>query len=234
MIQKPIQNTTLKFCIISATVTLCLTSCKTDEKLPNDFIYIHQKIPSIVLDIRYAGNDNFVGRPIVGYQKNVAILSAKATAALKNVQLELNQQGLGLKIFDAYRPQQAVSSFEIWAKDFADTLAKKTYYPDIDKKDLFTLGYIASKSGHTRGSTVDLTLIDLNTKQELDMGSPFDFFGTISHHNTDFISIEQKKNREILRVTMLKHGFKEYAEEWWHYTLIDEPFPETYFDFVVK
>lgn len=232
--QEPMKNTTLKFCIIIAAIILTLFSCKTDEQLPKDFAYIHQEIPSIVLDIRYAGNDNFVGRPIVGYQKNVAILSAKATAALKNVQLELNQQGLGLKIFDAYRPQQAVSSFEIWAKDFADTLAKKTYYPDIDKKDLFTLGYIASKSGHTRGSTVDLTLIDLNTKQELDMGSPFDFFGTISHHNTDFISIEQKKNREILRVTMLKHGFKEYAEEWWHYTLIDEPFPETYFDFVVK
>lgn len=220
--------------ILIIAIALSFLACKSEENLPKGFSYIHQEIPSIVIDLRYFGNHNFVGRPIVGYQNQVAILSTQATGALKKVQTELNQQGLGLKVFDAYRPQQAVTSFETWAKDLEDTIAKQEFYPNIDKKDLFTLGYIASKSGHTRGSTIDLTIIDLNTNQELDMGSSFDFFGTISHHNTNQITVSQKENREMLRKTMLQYGFKEYAEEWWHYTLVNEPFPDTYFDFIVK
>lgn len=217
-------------------IALFLTHCSSrqESNLEDGFSYIKNKIPTIETDIRYFGSHNFTGRPVVGYEAPVAILSTKATLALEKVQNELNQKGLGLKVFDAYRPQRAVTSFEVWARDINDTIAKQEFYPDIDKKDLFVLNYIASKSGHTRGSTLDLTVINLQTKQELDMGSPFDLFGTISHHNTTEITPQQKENREILRKMMLKNGFKDYAEEWWHYTLIDEPFPETYFDFVVK
>lgn len=207
---------------------------RQDEDLENNFSNIKNVISSIETEMRYYGTHNFTGRPVIGYEAPVAILSTKAVLSLKKVQRELNQKGLGLKVFDSYRPQRAVTSFEVWAKDHNDTIAKREFYPEIDKKDLFTLGYIASKSGHTRGSTIDLTLINLQTKKELDMGSPFDFFGTISHHNTTAITIEQKQNRELLRTTMLKHGFKEYMEEWWHYTLINEPFPDTYFDFDIK
>ena len=207
---------------------------RENENLKRRFSYIKNEIPTVELEIRYFGNHNFTGRAVIGYEAPVAILSTDATRSLKKVQKELNKKGLGLKIFDAYRPQKSVTSFETWAKDINDTLAKREFYPDIDKRDLFTLGYIASKSGHTRGSTLDLTLINLKTKQELDMGSSFDFFGTVSHHNTNSITAQQKQNREILRTTMLKFGFKEYAEEWWHYTLINEPFPTTYFDFDIK
>ena len=214
--------------------TLLQCASRQDEPLESGFSYVKKEIPSIELEMRYFGSHNFTGRPVVGYEAPVSILSTKATEALKNVQLELYQKGLGLKIFDSYRPQRAVTSFENWAKDINDTIAKKEFYPEVDKRDLFTLGYIASKSGHTRGSTVDLTIINLTTKEEIDMGSPFDFFGTISHHASTSITSEQKLNRELLRTTMLKYGFKEYAEEWWHYTLNNEPFPETYFDFVVK
>lgn len=217
-------------------IALFLINCSSrqESNLEDGFSYIKNKIPTIETDIRYFGSHNFTGRPVIGYEAPVAILSTKATLALEKVQNELNKKGLGLKVFDSYRPQRAVTSFEVWARDINDTIAKQEFYPDIDKKDLFVLNYIASKSGHTRGSTLDLTLINLQTKQELDMGSPFDFFGTISHHNTTEITTQQKENRELLRTAMLKHGFKDYAEEWWHYTLIDEPFPETYFDFVVK
>lgn len=224
------------FTIYLSVLLFFLLNCasRQDENLENNFSNIKNVIPSIETDIRYFGSHNFTGRPVVGYDAPVAILSTKATLALKKVQKELNKEGLGLKVFDGYRPQRAVTSFELWAKDINDTIAKREFYPEIDKRDLFTLGYIASKSGHTRGSTIDLTIINLQTNQELDMGSPFDFFGTISHHITTVITPQQKNNRELLRTTMLKHGFKEYAEEWWHYTLIEEPFPETYFDFVVK
>lgn len=204
---------------------------ENDEKKFSNVIDI---IPNIETEIRYYGIHNFTGRPVIGYEAPVAILSTKAAFALKKVQKELNNKGLSLKIFDSYRPQKAVTSFEIWAKDLNDTIAKQEFYPEIDKRNLFNLGYIASKSGHTRGSTIDLTLVNLVTKEEIDMGSPFDFFGTISHHNTTAITLEQKQNRELLRTTMVKHGFKEYAEEWWHYTLITEPFPNTYFDFDVR
>lgn len=207
---------------------------RENENLKPRFSYVKNEIPTVELEIRYFGNHNFTGRAVIGYDAPVAILSTDATRSLKKVQKELNKKGLGLKIFDSYRPQKSVTSFETWAKDINDTLAKREFYPDIDKRDLFTLGYIASKSGHTRGSTLDLTLINLKTKQELDMGSSFDFFGTVSHHNTNSITAQQKENREILRTTMLNYGFKEYAEEWWHYTLINEPFPTTYFDFDIK
>lgn len=226
----------MKFFSLTFLIVFFLSTCtsQSHKNLPEGFSYIKKEIPNIETDIRYFGLHNFTGRKVVGYEAPVAILSTKATFALKKVQEKLNKKGLGLKVFDSYRPQRAVTSFEVWAKDINDTIAKKEFYPEIDKKDLFVLKYIASKSGHTRGSTLDLTLINLKTKKELDMGSPFDLFGTVSHHNTTEITSEQKQNRELLRTAMLKYGFKDYAEEWWHYTLINEPFPETYFDFVVE
>jgi D-alanyl-D-alanine dipeptidase len=175
-----------------------------------------------------------MGTRVDGYHKAVIMVSKQAAQALSEVQKKLNQQGLGLKIFDAYRPQKAVDHFARWAKDPADILTKRKYYPDLPKGRLFELGYIAEKSGHTRGSTVDLTVVDLKTGAELDLGSPWDFFGEISHHDSPLVNEEATANRNLLRDIMIKHGFEPYAGEWWHYTLADEPFPETYFDFDVE
>jgi D-alanyl-D-alanine dipeptidase len=201
------------------------------ESLPKGFVYIKEQIPNIELELRYNSTNNFLGRKVDGYNSNRAILSFRATKALKEVQNELNQFGLGLKIFDAYRPQRAVDDFVKWAKDLNDILKKEEYYPDVDKKNLFKFGYIAKKSGHSRGSTVDLTIIDLESKKELDMGSSFDFFGKISWVKYRDISAQQRANRLLLHTIMTKYGFKSYAQEWWHFTFKNEPFPHTYFDF---
>ncbi|MCP9199739.1 M15 family metallopeptidase [Gramella sp. GC03-9] len=205
-----------------------------EKSLSDGFVYLDEKIPGIVYDIRYAGSNNFIGKPVSGYHKPQAILSEPAADALLKVQEELIQKDLMLKIFDAYRPQQAVDHFIRWARDKEDTLMKAQFYPDIPKSRLFQLGYIASRSGHSRGSTVDLTLVDANTCKELDMGSPYDFFGKISHHSAPGISETQKKNRLLLKSMMMKHGFRPYAEEWWHYTYKLETYPDTYFDFPVE
>jgi len=202
--------------------------------LPNGFVHVHDRIPTISVDLRYYSDNNFVGRRIDGYSAPRAILSVKATQALKKVQTELGKRGLGLKFFDAYRPKRAVRHFYRWSKDYADTRTKATYYPNIAKRDLFRAGYIARRSGHSRGGTVDLTIIDLKTGKELDMGSPFDFFGPVSWCKSDRIAPRQKANRKLLRTVMMKHGFKPYRMEWWHFTLKKEPFPRTYFDFEVK
>ena len=210
------------------------TGLTQEKNLPKDFVYIKEQIPDIKLDIRYAGSNNFIGKPVNSYQKPVGILSKPATEALEKVQNDLMSQGYCLKIFDAYRPQTAVNHFIEWARNPADTLTKAKFYPEVAKKDLFQLGYIASKSGHSRGSTIDLTIMDAKTGKELDMGSGYDFFGDISHHNTDKITKEQKANRSLLKRIMIKNGFRPYPEEWWHYTLRNEPYLETYFDFPVR
>ncbi|MFZ0490146.1 MAG: M15 family metallopeptidase [Salegentibacter sp.] len=202
--------------------------------LPEGFVFVQQMIPDIACDIRYAGHHNFTGRPVAGYEAATPILSAPAAKALKKVQRELRKKNLALKIFDAYRPQRAVDNFMKWARIAGDTLTKSEFYPEVPKSELFARGYIATKSGHSRGSTVDLTLIDLETGKELDMGGPYDFFGEISHHNTSHISQQQKENRNLLKKAMSKYGFRPYSEEWWHYTLRKEPYPNTYFNFVVK
>ncbi len=205
-----------------------------EVKPPEGFSYIHNEIPDIVYDIRYAYGNNFIGTPIDGYKNTVAILSTPALMALSKVQKELANKGFGLKIFDGYRPQKAVDHFVRWAKNAPDTLMKQYYYPYIPKSQLFNLGYIASKSGHTRGSTVDLTIIDKYTGREIDMGSPYDFFGNISHHSYPNITSKQKSNRQLLKNTMEKYGFRAYKNEWWHYTLNGEPYPNHYFDFDVE
>ena len=201
---------------------------------PEGFVYLQEVIPDIELEVRYHGNNNFMGRPVDGYTKGVIIISQQAATALKKVAADLRQQGYRLKVFDAYRPQRAVDSFVQWAKDPSDTLTKAAFYPQIRKNRLFDLGYIASRSGHTRGSTIDLTLLHGDSAKELDMGSPYDFFGDISHHGTGKISKQQERNRNILKDAMLRHGFRLYSAEWWHYSLRGEPFPDTYFDFPIK
>ena len=221
-----------------AIVSLLLFSCQskpTDPTLDSSgFVKLNKAIPNALYDIRYYGKDNFLGTKVDGYLAPAAYISKPAAEALKKVQESLNQEGLGLKIFDAYRPQKAVDHFVRWGKVVDDTLTKAKYYPEIDKARVFELGYVAEKSGHTRGSTIDLTVIDLETQEEIDMGSGFDFFGAISHHDSPLVDSIHTANRNKLRALMKQYGFKEYSGEWWHYTLANEPYPDTYFNFDVK
>lgn len=205
-----------------------------ENSLPKGFVYLDDIIPDIIMEVRYAVENNFLGAPVTGYKTEKIILSAPAAKALKKVQQELKTQGFCLKVFDGYRPQRAVNHFISWAKKSGDTLTKQQFYPEVDKKDLFKLGYISTRSGHSRGSTVDLTIINADTEEEVDMGGPYDFFGELSHHSYDKISIVQKNNRQLLKKAMMKYGFQPYAKEWWHYTYQPEPYPDTYFDFVVE
>ena len=216
-------------------LTVLLAYAQTNAQSGREhFVNIQELIPTITLDIRYFTEDNFMGIRVDGYKKNIAFTTKQAGQALKNVQSELAKEGLGIKIFDAYRPQKGVNHFVRWAKIPEDTLTKAKYYPQTNKADVFNLGYVASKSGHSRGSTLDLTLVYLNSGEEVDMGSGWDFFGEISWHAANSISDQQMANRKKLKDVMLKFGFKLYAKEWWHYTLVNEPFPETYFDFDVE
>ncbi len=222
--------------VVFCHIVACANSGRqeTEQYPPAGFVYVQEALPYIICDIRYYGDRNFTGRPVPGYLKPAALITEQAAEALRGVQRHVDSMGYRLKVFDAYRPQRAVDSFVKWAEDLDDTLQKKEYYPEVDKVDLFKLGYIAARSGHTRGSTVDLTLVDKHTAEEMDMGSAFDFFGEISHHDAADISAHQRANRQLLKEAMARYGFKSYAEEWWHYTLIDEPYPDTYFDFVVR
>ena len=198
------------------------------------FVLIGEKIPDVILEIRYYSTFNFIGERINGYEEPVAIITKEAADALKKVSDELKNKGYRLKIFDAYRPQTAVVHFMNWAKDVGDTRMKRYFYPQLDKDCLFAQGYIAERSTHSRGSAVDLTLFDMNTEREVDMGGTYDFFGPLSHPDYRYISDEQFLNREFLRTAMLKHGFNPLPEEWWHFTLNNEPYPDTYFTFPVN
>ena len=204
--------------------------------VPDGFVEIREVIPGVEVDVRYFSEDNFVGERIDGYADAKIYITREAAEALAGVQEELAGFGLGLKIFDAYRPQRAVDHFVRWAGDTADTKMKAGYYPDVEKRHLFRDGYIAAKSGHSRGSTVDLTLVSLNAGNpaELDMGTGWDFFGPQSWPASMAVSAQQRANRMLLQSLMVKHGFRPLAEEWWHFTLVVEPYPETYFDFVVE
>ena len=204
------------------------------QKLPKGFVYLYEIDPTIQIELRYLTNTNFIGKPIDGYHKNCLIITTETANALKKIQQILRNKNLSLKIFDGYRPQEAVNHFVRWAKVLNDTLMKTAYYPNVPKRQLFKLGYIASKSGHTRGSTVDLTIVNTTTGKELDMGSPYDFFGEISHPFYKKITPTQKENRLLLRKIMLENGFRPYSKEWWHFTLKNEPFPKTYFNFPIE
>ena len=243
-----------------AVVFLLFASCaqKPVESPENDssaFVSLTDAVPDAILEIRYYGTYNFVGARIDGYEQPTALITREAGAALRAVSDELVAKGYRLKIYDAYRPQKGVDHFVRWAEDLSDTRMKPYFYPDLDKSVLFDQEYIMLKSGHTRGSTVDLTLFDMTTEKEVDMGGTFDWFGPESH--PDFcgnpetgeytgdnskspsvpkrtITREQFENRMILRRAMLSHGFKPLDTEWWHFTLADEPFPDTYFTFPVR
>ena len=243
-----------------AVVFLLFASCaqKPVESPENDssaFVSLTDAVPDAILEIRYYGTYNFVGARIDGYEQPTALITREAGAALRAVSDELVAKGYRLKIYDAYRPQKGVDHFVRWAEDLSDTRMKPYFYPDLDKSVLFDQEYIMLKSGHTRGSTVDLTLFDMTSEKEVDMGGTFDWFGPESH--PDFcgnpetgeytgdnskspavpkrsITPEQFENRMILRRAMLSHGFKPLDTEWWHFTLADEPFPDTYFTFPVR
>ncbi len=206
----------------------------TGGKLPAGFVALTPSETGIRVELRYAGTRNFTGRPVPGYRcDTVLILTRQAAKALRAVQKDLETSGYGLCVYDAYRPVRSVHHFVRWSLDPADTLTKAAYYPDIPKRELFARGYIAHRSGHSRGSTVDLTLVDLYSGEVVDMGSPFDFFGEISGAYYRKIDEKARKHRALLRAYMRKHGFRAYGKEWWHFTLRGEPYPDTYFDFPV-
>ncbi len=222
------------FVIFFVTFFTSLYAQEKSNDLPKGFVYVKEVIPNIKIDLRYYGSHNFVGEPIDGYLKPKCILTKKAAEALKKVQEEFERLGFGLLIYDAYRPQTAVDHFVRWAKDVDDTRTKEEFYPHVAKTDLFKEGYIASKSGHSRGSTVDVTIVSLRTGHILNLGGPYDFFDKRSSIDFKNITRNQRAIRLMLQRRMVKYGFKPYAKEWWHFTLKKEPFPHKYFDFPVK
>ena len=204
-----------------------------NNKLQDGFVYLKDIDTSIIVDLKYYSTENFTGQRVDGYHSNSAILTKESATALSNVQDDLEKLGYSLILYDAYRPQSAVDFFVKWSKKINDTSYKDIYYPNIKKSDLFELGYIAYKSGHSRGSTVDVSLLEISTNKEIDMGTVFDYFGIESHTFFNGISEKQKSNRLILYEVMSKNGFKNYSKEWWHFTLKNEPY-QKYFDFLVK
>lgn len=222
---------------IGFTLILLITFVHTAFSQTNktaEFVTIQKYIPSVKIEMRYYSNHNFIGKKIDGYNSDKAIISIQAATALKKIQRELNKKGLSLIIYDAYRPQKAVNHFKKWAKVLNDTLAKKEFYPNVAKKDLFSSGYISSHSRHSSGSTVDLSIISLATNKALDMGSPYDYFGKQSWVNYSKLTKIQKNNRQLLQNIMLQNGFRNYPKEWWHFTLRNEPYKNVYFDFNVE
>lgn len=215
-------------------LALIFTSFIGTSQIHKDFQEVQQEIPTIAIEVRYFGTNNFIGTAIDGYLAPKIYATSATIIALKKVQEDLSKHALGLKIFDAYRPQKAVDHFVRWAKKMDDTLKKQEFYPKVPKSILFQEGYIAAKSGHTRGSTVDVTIIDLKTGKELDMGSPYDMFDPISWVKATEIKTHQMQNRKLLQKVMLENGFKNYPQEWWHFTIKNEPFPTTYFDFNIE
>ena len=200
---------------------------------PSGFVLLSDYVPGVIQEIRYFSTYNFIGERIDGYEEPCALLTKEAARALKSVANEMAVRGLRLKIFDAYRPACAVKHFVLWGIEDQDVRMKPYFYPDLEKQELFIRGYIAKLSSHSRGSTVDLTLLDMQTGRELDMGSPFDFFGEVSHPDCKAITEEQYNNRMILQRAMVRNGFKPLDCEWWHFTLENEPYPNTYFEFPV-
>ena len=198
------------------------------------FVLLADYIPGIVQEIRYYSTYNFVGERVDGYEEQVALLTVEAARALKRVANEVNVQGYRLKIYDAYRPANAVRHFVMWGIDDLDLRMKPFFYPDLEKQELFKRGYIASQSSHSRGSAVDLTLLDMRTGREVDMGSPFDLFSERSHPDSRAVTDEQYENRMFLQSAMTRNGFKPIDCEWWHFSLRDEPYPDVYFEFPVS
>lgn len=210
-----------------------MTTHYDPNKDSSGFVLLSDFIPSIIQEIRYFSTYNFIGDRIDGYEEPIAILTKEAARALKAVSNEVNVQGYRLKIFDTYRPDTAVKHFVRWGIEDQDVRMKPFFYPNVEKQELFNRGYIARRSSHSRGSTVDLTLLDMSTGKEVDMGSPFDYFGEESHPDYRGITDEQYENRMFLQSAMTRNGFLPIDCEWWHFTLADEPHPDRYFTFPV-
>ncbi len=237
---------------------VAIQPCHGRDKMPDTFVDVTEVIPDVVLEIRYFGEHNFLGAKVDGYSAPKCILTKSAAQALAGVQKDLKPFSLSLKIYDCYRPQQAVDHFVRWAKDLNDTKTKKEFYPAVDKHNLFRDGYIDSRSGHSRGSTVDLTIVPVPVPSQpdyrpgqalyectlpegerfadnsIDMRTGFDCFDELSHPTNPTVAVQQRVNRLLLKTLMEKHGFRYYDKEWWHFTLVNEPYPDTYFNFPVK
>ena len=232
--------------VILLTLALTVVSCGSTNRIarsegrssgpddPSGFVVLTDVVPDVILEIRYYSSFNFVGTRVDGYEQPVALMTREAAQALKAVSDEAISLGYRLKIWDTYRPQMAVDHFCRWGENVTDTLTKRYFYPYLDKDVVFDQGYIARRSGHSRGSVVDLTLVDMKTGRDIDMGYGFDWFGGESHPDYRGITEEQYANRMLLRGLMLKHGFRPIEEEWWHFVLKDEPYPNTYFTFPVR
>lgn len=241
-------------------LVVALCNALAPEARAKGFVYLHEIDPTILISPRYYSNENFLGARVDGYRKPVIVITRHAADALKNVQADLKKDGYSLVVYDGYRPQRGVNHFVRWSEDIADQLKKSQYYPRVDKAKVFELGYVARRSGHSRGSTIDLTIIKdgqqlSEIKEEkralldgytitllndgtVDMGASFDLFDKASHIENDVIAEQFKQMRTYLRMVMQKHGFKPYSEEWWHFTLKNEPFPadqeSSYFDFEIE
>ena len=246
----------LLFMASLAAVCVMAVSCKSAQNMAqvkdptmdsSQFVNITDVVPDAILEIRYFSTYNFVGARIDGYEEPVALMTRQAADSLRAASDDLKQHGYCIKISDAYRPQRGVDHFMRWSQDLADTVTKAYFYPRLTKKEVFDGEYVATKSGHSRGSTVDLTLLDMKTGKELDMGGTFDWFGHESHPDyggnpetleytgpESDITSEQFYNRMVLRTAMMRHGFKPLDNEWWHFTLKNEPFPDTYFNFPIR
>ena len=247
----------IKYWLFAVVLIGLMASCKSAQDAArvydktmdsSQFVNITDVIPDVILEIRYYSTYNFVGARIDGYEQPIALMTRVAADSLKAVSDDLKAHGYCLKIYDAYRPQRGVDHFMRWAKVLDDTVTKAYFYPNLTKKEVFDGEYVATKSGHSRGSTVDLTIVDMKTGKEVDMGGTFDWFGPESHpdygggnpETLDFVQTDsaftsvQFYNRMILRTAMLRHGFKPLDNEWWHFTLKNEPFPDTYFNFSVR
>lgn len=235
-----------KICIILASLLLIWSCQGPSGQKENDaaeFVLVSDVIPDVILEIRYHSTFNFIGDRIPGYDEPIAVLTRAAADSLKAVSDDLLKQGYRLKIYDAYRPQCAVDYFMAWAKDVSDDRMREFFYPELDKAVIVPRGYVAERSSHTRGSTVDLTLFDMESQRDVDMGCTFDYFGRASHPDVQPgeiigayppINEIQYSNRMILQEAMVRHGFNIYDCEWWHFTLADEPYPDTYFQFPLK
>ncbi|MFH1139933.1 MAG: M15 family metallopeptidase [Pseudomonadota bacterium] len=243
---------TVLFCLFVAAPALA------DQPRPDDFVDVQAVIPTVVLDIRYSTPHNFLGVKVDGYEAPKCYLTKPAAEALARVQEELAGFSLSLKLYDCYRPQRAVNHFVRWAEDIGDVKTKGEFYPRMDKSRLFVDGFIAKKSGHSRGSTVDLTIVPLPAPPQeeyvpggelfecqlpaarrfkdngIDMGTGFDCFSELSHTRNPAIGPTQRVNRLLLASLMDKHGFDNYRKEWWHYTLRDEPYKDKFFDFPIN
>lgn len=218
--------------LILALSTGCTGSPDSPESPQSSLVRLSEVDDTVGQDAKYFGSDNFMGRPIRGYEADLVMMTREAAEALSRAQEAARAQGLSFLVYDGYRPQRAVDHFVEWGADLADTLNQASYYPNVPKAELFDRGYISERSGHSRGSTVDLTVT--RDGVPLDMGTPFDFFDELSHTENPAIADSAMANRMLLRSIMTEAGFRNYVNEWWHYTLIDEPYPDTYFDEPVR